>query len=476
MSKRFGRYIPTRLLGTGGTGEVYLANAPNAAGFTRPVVLKVPKTDQPYDQKVIDSLKSEARLLAKVRHSQVASLYEFSVDEGTPFMVMEYIEGRSLLDLINRLALKEKSIGIPLAVYLIGEVLNGLEYLHRSQVIHGDLHPKNIMITFEGEVKLIDFGLAKIASRNNSSDMKTKWATPAYASPSRLKSKTFSAHDDIFGAGLILWELCTGQQFWSGMTGAEIRAAIHNFTPVDPKSVNPDIPVELSELITRALESEGLNRISSIEEFHRTLHSILPRYNSGFPQKELRVLMQELFAPEVAKVREGIIGMPLPAVDQTKTAEMPTPEPPAPPTPLRSYYAPVFAQGKQVARVLVYIELALLGVAFLKHPQIADTITRDPLLTLKFAHYSVFDFDSNSNLDETGRAPASATSSVVVRSEPPGVQLSLENKDLGVSTPARIDLPKKRYALLAASLPGKDPQWFIVEPGQGQIVLKLERF
>lgn len=318
MSRRFGRFIPIRLLGTGGAGELYLASAPSTAGFTRPVVIKVPRVQRRYDQKIIEDLKSEARLLAKIKHGQVASFYEFSIEGGNPFIVMEYIEGRSLRDLLIRLGAKNKTLGIPLALYLIGQVLNGLECLHRSQLIHGDLHPSNIMITYEGEIKLIDFGLAKIESRYNPSEMKTDWVTPAYATPSRLASKRISAQDDIYGAGIVLWELCVGRQYWGEKTPPEIRAAIKNHLLVDPKTENPEISDELSSLIMRAMESDSFKGIFSIEELHRELHSILRSHSSNFPQKELRFLMHDLFAPEIEKLHEGLVGAPLPDFDKSE--------------------------------------------------------------------------------------------------------------------------------------------------------------
>jgi serine/threonine protein kinase len=248
--------------------NVYLA-VKSGAKVRTPVVLKVPSPEG------IVSLRQEAEILAKLRHENICSLIEFNSALETPFLVLEYADGVSLEDIIGSVTSRGATapnlmLGIQI-VYQVAQTLNYLAKTHEfssiysGQIAHGGLSPKNIIVTFDGQVKLIDFGCARVMNRTT--DLSIAVATVRYTSPSRAKEQRIDMRDDLFALGLMLWELSTGTRYWGDFGNEEIMNALREFTPRDPSSVLPALPVQLSKIVLPCIQEEYFKGYASVEDF-----------------------------------------------------------------------------------------------------------------------------------------------------------------------------------------------------------------
>ncbi|MEZ5427779.1 MAG: serine/threonine-protein kinase [Pyrinomonadaceae bacterium] len=282
--KEFGHYRIIREIGAGGMGAVFLAER-NDGEFSRKVALKIVR------QTIISSelerfFRRERQILASLNHPNIAGLLDGGVSAaGEPFLAMEYIEGENFLDFTTRLALDEK-----LKLFL--KVCSAVAFAHRNLVVHRDLKPSNILVTKDGEPKLLDFGLAKIQDEGFSSEA-TQTAfralTPAYASPEQLQGKPAATASDVYGLGVILYELLSGdkpfhfenkslEEILRTITEEEPRRLSHNRNASTPPQI---LRGDLENIAAAALQKEPERRYRSVE----ALAEDIERYLNHLPIK-----------------------------------------------------------------------------------------------------------------------------------------------------------------------------------------------
>ncbi|MEM6997158.1 MAG: serine/threonine-protein kinase, partial [Myxococcota bacterium] len=214
-ARRLGRYRVGERIGTGGVADVFLAEAAGAEGWGKSVVLKCLRPHVADIPEVVESLIEEARLAQRLQHGNIVQVFDFEVDDGVPFVVMEHVDGCTLRELTKDLARRQERIPLEAALFVVEQVAAALGYAHRLldeegmplDVVHRDIKPSNILLSREGLVKLADFGIAKVADRGRETLPGVLKGTPTYWAPEQAAGDPVDARADVYGLGVVLREL-----------------------------------------------------------------------------------------------------------------------------------------------------------------------------------------------------------------------------------------------------------------------------
>jgi serine/threonine protein kinase len=324
----FGRYRLISPLASGGMAEIWRAQADGPAGVQPEVALKLVRGAPGASADFARMLVEEARLAAQLHHPNVVQVLEL-VEEGGRFgLVMELVRGRDLGRVMERCRELGVRPGLARAVQIGMEVAKALAYAHRLAVdgrpvglVHRDVSPHNILVSYEGAVKLADFGIARVTSRLDLTDPGTIKGKLAYMAPEQARGAPLDGRADLFALGVVLWELCAGRRLFARESEAATLAALLEGEPVGPPSAwNEAIPPALDALIVGALERDPTRRTGSAEALRAALAAQWLELARGDSEHELRDLMQRLWP-------DG----DLPTMAAEPTALRPTPAPASPP-------------------------------------------------------------------------------------------------------------------------------------------------
>jgi serine/threonine protein kinase/class 3 adenylate cyclase len=261
------RYEILAEVGAGGVGIVYKARDRETSEV---IALKVLKPEVAADQSVIDRFKNELRLARKITHKNVCRIYDFNRIDGLCFISMEYIEGESLRQILNRFG----GLNVGKAIQLAGQACTGLREAHAQGVIHRDLKPENILIDKDGQVKLMDFGIARAAGTRMTSTQAIL-GTPAYMAPEQAEGKPIDHRVDIYALGLLLYETLTGRPAFSGSTPVEVAVKQVREHPARLRELEPAVPVQVEEIVVKCLEKDPAKRFQSVDELDAALAAAL---------------------------------------------------------------------------------------------------------------------------------------------------------------------------------------------------------
>ncbi len=276
---RLGRYRLIRRLAAGGMGEVYLAEVEGAANFTKQVAIKRILPHLAEDQGFVRKFIDEAHLMVQLHHGNIVPVLELADDEGELYIVMEYLPGRDLKAVIRRQRAEKTRMPVDLAVWLVAEVLAGLDYAHRKRgpdgellgVVHRDVSPSNICLGAGGEVKLVDFGIARARGGLHQSISGTLQGKFVYMSPEQADGRAVDARSDVFTAGLVLYELLTDTRPFEGDTETETLRRVRQCVVEPPSTLRPEVPEALDAIVMRALAAEPDARYATAAEMRRAL-------------------------------------------------------------------------------------------------------------------------------------------------------------------------------------------------------------
>lgn len=273
---RVGRYHITGKLGKGGMGEVYRAKTFGVGGFEKEFALKRIAPEYLNDESVVQSFLSEAKLTSLLTHLNIVQVFEFLRLEDTYLLVMEYVAGKPLAEAIRLLKKQGNKLPLPLSIHIVCEICKALEYAHTKtdpstgaplKLIHRDISPQNILLSTDGIVKVIDFGLAKGTFTTQKTKTGLLKGTIAYMSPEQATGEAMDSRSDLFSAALILYELVTGNRAFSGKTDFETLRELRECVVLVPSALDAGIPVELEKIIMKGLERDPKNRYQSASDF-----------------------------------------------------------------------------------------------------------------------------------------------------------------------------------------------------------------
>lgn len=303
LPHQFGRYRLTKLLAVGGMAQIYLAKSFGAEGFVKPLVIKRLDPNLGLDGHFTRLFINEAKLLVSLNHSNIAPVFDFGRVEGDLYMAMEYVRGANIRELMRAHQEQGRNLDPQLSAYIIAEVCKGLDYAHRKStgvgdvrgIIHRDIKPRNILVSDEGEVKIVDFGVAKLAGRIEAARLT---GTLAYMSPEQAERKNVDARTDIFSSALVLYELLVGEPAYQGTSAIELfRKARDADVPALPEGV----AAELREVVGHATHKDREQRFPSAHEMEAALseylllaRSVGSTVDSRSPASRLSLLMRTL--------------------------------------------------------------------------------------------------------------------------------------------------------------------------------------
>lgn len=298
-----GRYQLERRLGGGGMAEVFAARTPGVEGFSRRVAIKRVLPAFAHDPQFSSLFVAEAHVLARLSHPNVVSVLDFERDpKHGLFLVLELVDGPDLARL-----LATGLLPIPVSVFLACEVLRGLAYAHRQAphdsdtggVVHRDISPQNVLLSWEGAVKVSDFGIAKLHAASRASASSVVKGKPAYMSPEQANGRPLDGRADLFSVGVMLWEMMTGRHLFPGETVQETLASLF-FGPISsPRAYRPEVSADLAAVTLRLLERTAARRYANADDALAALLacSAAPRDGRG----ALRDLLHERRAALAAR-------------------------------------------------------------------------------------------------------------------------------------------------------------------------------
>jgi serine/threonine protein kinase len=301
-----GAYQLISRLAVGGMAEIFLARKEGEAGFARTVVVKRILPHLALNEELVEMFLDEARLVAQLHHQNIAQVYDFGIEAGSPYFAMEWVRGRDLREVMRAAS---ASGGLPLehALQIIVGVASGLHYAHEHlgpdrhamRIVHRDVSPSNVLVTYEGGVKLVDFGVAKARTRQRDTGM-LKGKVP-YMSPEQCRGEEVDRRSDIFALGILLYETTTGTRLFRVQTEVQMLQAIVGRDAPPPSARVPGYPLALEAVVLKALRRDPAERYATAEALAQDVERVAAHTHIQLSPGALRRYMRELFADSIPR-------------------------------------------------------------------------------------------------------------------------------------------------------------------------------
>lgn len=328
-----GKYVLVNTLAKGGMSEIWLARPLGPSGFNRPVVLKRMAAPDESERDYVRMFLDEARIASQLSHPNIVQIIELDFAAGDYFMVLEYLHGETLAHVVR--SSKGRGFELPLAavVFMVAEAAAGIGYAHQRKnsagqslgIVHRDVSPQNVLVTYDGQVKVLDFGIAKARgslTRTQSGVVKGK---TGYLAPEQARGYIVDARADVFALGVVLFEAVTATRLHGELDAPLIINRLLTGQPLPlASSRNQAVPPELDALIAKAMSMDSTARFADGQEMSVALRDWLKRQSGSTGAGEVAGLMQRLFADRMAQRRELLdLALPLPRADAAPTVQVP---------------------------------------------------------------------------------------------------------------------------------------------------------
>lgn len=305
---RFGKYLVLDKIAVGGMAELFRAKITGAQGFEKLTAIKRILPHLTAEEDLVNSFIDEAKLAALLHHQNIVQIYDFGDMKGSYFIAMEHLFGKDLRHITNKSKEKELPLSLEYALYITSRICEGLDYAHNLKdfqgkplnIIHRDISPPNIFITYDGEVKIVDFGIAKAASHSSSvTQVGMIKGKVCYMSPEHADGKTIDHRSDIFSTGILLYEMVTGRRMFVGDT-LEILSQVREAEFEPPERVIKNLPPKVYEILHRSLAKYADQRYQSNGEMLSDLEECMYQNSFRPTVRGLAQFMKELFEEEIA--------------------------------------------------------------------------------------------------------------------------------------------------------------------------------
>jgi tetratricopeptide (TPR) repeat protein/tRNA A-37 threonylcarbamoyl transferase component Bud32 len=305
---RFGKYVLLDKVATGGMAELYRAKITGIQGFEKLIAIKRILPHLVTQEELISSFIDEAKLAALLHHQNIVQIYDFGCIEESYYIAMEYLLGKDLRLVTKKAALKDKPVSLEFALYVVSRICAGLDYSHSLKdfqgtplnIIHRDISPPNVLITYDGNVKIVDFGIAKAATQSHLTQAGMIKGKVSYMSPEQAQGKVIDHRSDIFSTGIILYELLTGRQMFQGGDTLQMLALVRKGKFTQAREVKEDLPEKLYGILDRALAKNREMRYQSIGDMLADLEECMYQLSMRYGSRELSEYMKVLLDEEIA--------------------------------------------------------------------------------------------------------------------------------------------------------------------------------
>ena len=309
-----GRYELVQRLGHGGMATVYLGRVTGSAGFEKLVAVKIIHPHLAAEAEFVEMFLEEARIAAKIQSPHVAGILDLGQDEGLHYMVMEYIDGETLSGLLRQLRPRGEHLPLPVVLQILMDACEGLTAVHDLRdpegqpygLVHRDMSPQNLMVSFDGWVKIVDFGLVKATGKRHTHTGHLRGKLP-YMSPEQARGKPVAASADLFALGVVMWEMLTGKRLFASDSEAETLEQVMRCEVPPLASRRPDLPPDVEPILRRALARDPADRYHTADEMLTDLRRcLLVHLGAEDPHKQLAALMHQHFDAQ-AKYRSATL-------------------------------------------------------------------------------------------------------------------------------------------------------------------------
>lgn len=312
--RQIGRYTLLRRIAAGGMAEVYVAFSKGLmAGFEKRVAIKKILPQHSHNERFIDMLVDEAKITVSLTHPNIAQVYELGLHHEDYFIAMEYVNGRPLNRLMQRVDERGLNvIPVEFAAHIMAEVAKGLDHAHKQKdqrgrplgIVHRDVSPQNILISYQGDVKLIDFGIARAEGRVNQTSQGVIKGKLRYLAPEIAAGEEPDHRADVFCCGIVLFEMLTGEAMFAPKTDLEAIELATEARVKSPRSRNQNVPQDLDDIVMKALARYRDERYQSAKELYGDLRRFLNQHFPTFVGSELGDFMQQMFEVEISQERQ----------------------------------------------------------------------------------------------------------------------------------------------------------------------------
>ncbi len=303
----FGKYYLLERINVGGMAEVYKAKAFGVEGFERLLAVKKILSSIAEDESFISMFIDEAKIAGQLNHPNIAQIFDLGMVDGSYFIALEYIGGKDLKTIFERSRRLGEKVSIPRVCYVTMKVCEGLGHAHHKKnpdgqdlsIVHRDVSPQNVLMSYEGEVKIIDFGIAKASTKQSQTQVGILKGKFSYMSPEQVRGLHVDHRSDIFSLGIVLYEMLTLERLFLGESDFDTLEKIRKVEMSPPSLYNPHIPKELEDIVLKALARSPDDRYQTTFEFGEALERFMRNQGYYYTNKDLASYMKDGFSADI---------------------------------------------------------------------------------------------------------------------------------------------------------------------------------